>query len=79
MLILEVNVRGIPEPQIFWYKDGNPLKHGSEYRIVGNNTFNTLTILETTKLNGGFYEVRAENSIGKATTSCTITIGGKRL
>jgi hypothetical protein len=43
---------------------------------VGNNNLNTLTILEVTKAHAGTYEVVAENSVGKARTSCSITVNG---
>ncbi|KAI6190037.1 hypothetical protein M3Y97_00073300 [Aphelenchoides bicaudatus] len=74
MMILEVNVRGIPDPDLQWFKNEQLLQHGSEYRIVGNNNLNTLTILEAAKTHAGMYEVVAENAAGKARTSCVVTV-----
>ncbi|KAI6221796.1 Immunoglobulin I-set and Fibronectin domain containing protein [Aphelenchoides fujianensis] len=74
MLVLEASVRGRPDPTISWWLNGRQLVHGSEFRMIGDGRLQSLSVLDATAAHSGRYEIRAENALGAAVSSCTVTV-----
>ncbi|XP_069723890.1 vascular endothelial growth factor receptor kdr-like isoform X2 [Phaenicophaeus curvirostris] len=71
-IILECKVRGTPEPQITWRKNGYPISAASGISMENN----TLVIERVKKDDEGLYECRASNDMGQESTSAFIKIQG---
>lgn len=64
-------VRGVPEPRVTWFKDGEPLTAG-KYAIVNTDRGKcTLTIVDASDLDAGRYACEAVNDRGRV---CTLTV-----
>ncbi|KAI6213450.1 Immunoglobulin I-set domain protein [Aphelenchoides besseyi] len=74
MLILEASVRSRPEASISWWKDGNEIAVGREFRMIGDGRIQSLSVLDALLVHSGEYEIRAENIHGMATSKCVVTV-----
>nr|XP_023024406.1 papilin-like [Leptinotarsa decemlineata] len=66
-------VTGWPLPQVQWYKDGIQLNPSEKIQISDSHT---LTILDATKADSGFYQCEAINAYTKSTSTLEILIEG---
>ncbi|KAJ8933413.1 hypothetical protein NQ314_014023 [Rhamnusium bicolor] len=66
-------VLGYPDPQVQWYKDGVPVYPSDKIQISDSNT---LTILQATKADSGYYQCEATNAYSKASSTLEILIEG---
>ncbi|RCN47218.1 immunoglobulin I-set domain protein [Ancylostoma caninum] len=73
---LSVTVTGVPQPQVSWYKDNQPVEIDNVHVISkdeGSGHF-TLTIHDTKVTDVGRYSCRAINEAGEARTEATVNI-----
>jgi len=65
-------VRGVPEPRVRWFKDGEPLM-ASDRHVVGRTNAGkcTLTISDVADGDAGRYSCEAVNDQGRV---CTLTV-----
>jgi len=61
-------IKGFPEPQIFWFKDGDPLS---------KKVKTTLILTNITDRDEGRYTCKAQNAGGNSTDSINITVKSK--
>jgi hypothetical protein len=71
-ITLSCIVGGVPVPQITWYKNSKSFTTRS---MTYENRIAKYTIDETTETTAATYKCEATNEVGKAETSCTVTIG----
>lgn len=78
---LECHVEGLPEPIIFWEKDGRILQHNNSNNTDFLTYFDgeraTLTIEHVYPEDEGEYTCVASNNIGRAYSSACIIVDGK--
>uniref|UniRef100_A0A672T8F6 receptor protein-tyrosine kinase n=1 Tax=Sinocyclocheilus grahami TaxID=75366 RepID=A0A672T8F6_SINGR len=72
-LTLVCLAKGMPEPDIKWYKDNTPVTEGPGITVKDG----VLIIERVTKDDEGIYECRASNDRGEAKTSAVITVVGE--
>lgn len=65
---------GDPQPNIIWYKDGNPLQHKGKIRILKNGT---LFIKKVKERDSGRYRCKAENKIDWVARETFVHVYGK--
>ena len=73
-LELRVQVKGDPDPQITWTKDGRPLSSSEILEVKYKNGVGTVTIRETFPEDQGRYSCKATNTKGSVETSCKVKI-----
>lgn len=73
-LVLKATVKGDPEPQVQWMKNGKHLASSDVIDLKYKNGSATLTINEVFPEDEGEYELIATNSVGKESTKCKLTI-----
>ena len=73
-LELRVQVKGDPDPQITWTKDGKPLSSSEILEVKYKNGVGTVTIKETFPEDCGKYSCKATNTKGSVETSCKVKI-----
>ena len=68
--------RGTPTPEVRFYKNNRRIYNDGRFTIsVGPQTgMAILKIILATKEDSGIYQIRAENSVGLAETSCSIIV-----
>lgn len=71
-LVLEVTAQGVPEPKFTWLFNNFELKQSSTVRIENVNTNTSRIFIE--KPLSGRYEVYAENSLGRDSTSTKLLV-----
>jgi len=64
---LSVQFSGAPEPDVQWYRNGQPLRKDSRHNITKTADSSTLIIRNSGISDGGLYSVKAINSAGSAT------------
>eukprot|EP00058_Branchiostoma_floridae_P012492 XP_002597980.1 hypothetical protein BRAFLDRAFT_79788 [Branchiostoma floridae] len=74
-ITLVVKVTAHPQPDVYWFCDGQPVKESSGVRIVlqGVDTF-SLVIKEAYPEDSGMYSFLAKNAHGEAHGSCKVTV-----
>ncbi|GFS02464.1 titin, partial [Elysia marginata] len=63
---------GDPTMKVEWFKDGEPLHHGTRYKPSYDFGFVTLDIMWVYAEDSGVYECRATNDYGEDSTAATI-------
>lgn len=71
---LQCEIRGQPEPEVIWYKDGKPIKESSDVQLLFRGDRCSLFIQEAYLEDEGVYQVVAINSAGEASSKCHLTI-----
>uniref|UniRef100_F1KPJ7 Titin n=1 Tax=Ascaris suum TaxID=6253 RepID=F1KPJ7_ASCSU len=66
-----------PHLAAIWYRNGQPLAHGSKYAISQDFGFCTLDIGHTIPEDQGVYQLRVTNESGEAVSSATLKCHGK--
>merc|ERR1711988_1663074 len=72
---LECDVDGMPEPQVSWTHNGQPIAHSQRRELFYSGRTCTLVIHGVTPMDAGDYICRALNALGDVTTKCTVRIG----
>lgn len=73
-LVLSCHVRGDPEPQISWCKNGSAISSSNIIDLKYKNGIATLTIQEVFAEDEGLYSCIASNSISSNETKCRVTV-----
>ena len=76
-ITLSVKVRGFPEPEMQWKKNGVAIKKSKKCSIHQAGPVTTLKIDKVTLDDEDTYSVVAKNCSGEAVSSCKLTIQGK--
>ncbi|XP_072197997.1 coiled-coil domain-containing protein 141 [Excalfactoria chinensis] len=71
---LEVEVTGIPEPTLTWYKKGQKLTADEHLNLSQKETKHTLFIQEVCDNDAGLYVARAKNSSGTISSSAILHV-----
>ncbi|RZF43883.1 hypothetical protein LSTR_LSTR007219 [Laodelphax striatellus] len=79
-LTLEVEIEGVPEPTVKWFKNGEEVTGDAHIKITRDskrieNYSMTFTLVKPE--DGGEYEVRASNEMGTTVSQSTVTIHTK--
>ena len=73
-LTLKTTIKGDPEPQVQWLKNGKHLASSDVVDLKYKNGVASLTINEVFPEDEGEYELVATNSVGKESTKCKLSI-----
>ena len=73
-LELKVTVKGDPDPQVTWTKDGKPIASSEIMEVKYKNGAASVTVNEVFPEDGGKYTCRAHNTKGSVETSCRVTV-----
>lgn len=73
-LELRVQVKGDPDPQVSWSKDGKPVASSEIMEVKYKNGVATVIIAEVFPEDGGRYTCKATNTKGSVETSSRVTI-----
>lgn len=73
-LTLECTVKGDPDPQIQWSKNGKSISSSEIMNLKYKNGVATLTINEVYPEDEGLYACTATNSVGSTETKCNLKI-----
>ncbi|KAM6997218.1 myopalladin [Tautogolabrus adspersus] len=86
LVVLECRVKGLPSPQVDWYRDGKILEDSHDFRIlqkkprspVDSEEICTLVISEVVPEDSGVFTCTASNKYGtiKSTATLRVTAGG---
>merc|ERR1719435_115094 len=63
---IEANIKGEPEPEVEWSRNGISLTSGFKYKTSFINGRAALVLSETHEMDAGTYTIRASNALGKA-------------
>lgn len=74
---LIVRVKGNPQPDVSWYRDGNLIQQGESIQLESNEVRHICTILNSQLSDSGLYDVVASNCFGKAMCSVSVQIHPK--
>lgn len=75
---LVVQVQGIPEPDVDWYKDNRVIREGGRIEFAfGDDGSCILVIRDSVKADRGRYKCVASNAAGKAQCSAELFIESK--
>lgn len=73
-LELKVQVKGDPDPQVTWLKDGKPISSNEIMEVKYKNGVASVNINEVFPEDGGKYTCKATNTKGSVETSSKVTI-----
>ncbi|XP_065160451.1 titin-like isoform X4 [Atheta coriaria] len=74
--IMEVEISGTPDPEITWFKDGQPIKTdaGSDYKLIAQGNCQRLILEKAEAKHTGKYMVCAVNPGGEAQSIADIAV-----
>ena len=75
----DVRVRGKPEPDVKWHKDGaeSPSDRHPNMKVVQEGDLHSLLVTEGTPRDAGEYKCTATNSEGRASCSAQLFVEGE--
>lgn len=76
---MEVEVLACPEATFTWTFKKKPIKSSRDFHITSENNKSVLLISEAFGDDSGAYTCKAQNEVGTATTTATLTIESKIL
>lgn len=69
--VLPCTTYGIPPPTVGWLKDGEPIRIGSFYELVGGESLRINVVI---KQDTGFYQCVADSEVGNAQASMQLIV-----
>ncbi len=73
-VMLKVEFKANPAPEINWYKDGFQMQSSNDFKIESTATSSTLSIREAFKSDSGMYMVKLFNEMGSASTRAYFSV-----
>ncbi|XP_043238275.1 titin homolog isoform X6 [Amphibalanus amphitrite] len=74
-LTLKVKILAVPEPEVTWYRDGEPITaKSSEIQISRDGEYYSMTFSNVKEAHQGNYSVMAKNSQGENSSSMHLTV-----
>uniref|UniRef100_A0A8U7MNR6 Obscurin, cytoskeletal calmodulin and titin-interacting RhoGEF n=1 Tax=Corvus moneduloides TaxID=1196302 RepID=A0A8U7MNR6_CORMO len=71
-----LKVKGYPQPRLYWFKNGQPLKASDRILKTDRQEFHSLEIRDVTKADAGQYLIFVINSAGSAYSSARLVVKG---
>ncbi|XP_076994026.1 obscurin-like isoform X3 [Tamandua tetradactyla] len=71
-----LKVKGYPAPQLYWFKDGQPLAPSAHIRMTDKKTLHSLEIVSVTREDAGQYSAYITNTVGAAYSSARLLVQG---
>uniref|UniRef100_A0A674GNH5 Obscurin n=1 Tax=Taeniopygia guttata TaxID=59729 RepID=A0A674GNH5_TAEGU len=71
-----LKVKGYPQPRLYWFKNGQPLKASDRILKTDRQEFHSLEIRDVTKEDAGQYLIFVINSAGSAYSSARLVVKG---
>lgn len=72
--VFKCAVRGVPTPNVEWFKDGISIQNNSDFQTTFNNGLCTLSIEETMLADTANFHCRATNPSGQTETLARLTV-----
>ncbi|XP_068862349.1 obscurin isoform X12 [Aphelocoma coerulescens] len=69
-----LKVKGYPQPRLYWFKNGQPLKASDRILKTDRQEFHSLEIRDVTKADAGQYLIFVINSAGSAYSSARLVV-----